>query len=384
MLISKNFSKFATLAVTAAVMSFAAVEASASHFRYGTTSWVQDTTTREVTFTFTEAWRDTFVGSLNYSLGDGNNHLSTTNRTTIGTFTDAVGDGYTLVSSQVTHTYASNSVFNVSGTSCCRIGTLQNAPNANFTLTSTVDLSAANAGDTGSPVAQAPVIVSWPQGPHTFQLPFADPDGDNVTVTANIGTGGSQSGIPSAPSAGGNTLTVNSAGVISWDASAAPLNGKYAFAVNVKEDDSSASIALDFIIEVNGQGSNNIAPSVDGAAFTLEVGDTLDHTVTGSDPDSGPSALTWNPISTILGPETVTNALFDQGTQQLLWDTTGYSLGVYTFFISNFDGIANGVGQIVVNLTEVTAAVSEPGVIATLVLGIAGIGFMRRRQLKQT
>ena len=377
MLISKNFSKLATLAVTAAVMSFAAVEANASHFRYGTTGWVQDTTTRQVQFTFTEAWRATFVGSLNYNLGDGGNHSSTVNRTTIGTFTDAAGEDYTLISSTVSHTYASNSVFNVTSSSCCRIGSLVNAPNGNYSINSTVDLSANNAGDTGSPVAQAPVIISWPQGPSTFQLPFADPDGDSVTITSNVGTGAGQSGIASTPSST-NVLTVTPGGQISWDATAAALNSKYAFAVQVSEDDSQASIPLDFIIEVNGQGANNVAPIVDGISLTVEVGDSLMHTVTGSDPDSGPNALTWNPIDAILGPDTVTNALFDENTQELLWDTTGYSLGVYTFFISNFDGLANGIGQIVVNVTAAT--VSEPGILATLMLGFVGMAFIRRRK----
>jgi len=378
MLVSKNFSKFATLAVTAAVMSFAAVEANATHFRYGTTSWVQDTSTRQVQFTFTEAWRTTFIGTLSYNLGDGSSHASNVNRTIIGNFTDAAGEGYTLLTSQVTHTYASNSVFNVTSDSCCRISSLVNAGDDRFRVNSTVDLSAANAGDTGSPIAQAPVIIAWPQGPNTFQLPFADPDSDNVTVTANIGTASPSSGITSIPTAGANTLSVSATGLITWDATSAPLNSKYAFAARVTENDSQASIPLDFIIEVNNAGANNVAPTVDGASFTLEVGDTLMHTVTGNDPDAGPNPLSWNPVDAILGPDTVTNALFDENTQELLWDTTGYSLGVYTFFISNFDGVGNGVGQIVVNLTAAT--VSEPGILATLMLGIAGMAFVRRRK----
>lgn len=376
MSICKILSKTLAASTAIALLGTVSLDANATHFRYGTTSWVQDTSTRTVQFTFTEAWRASFVGSLNYNLGDGSFHSSTTNRSTIGTFSDAAGEQYTLLTSTLTKTYASNSVFTVSGSSCCRISTLVNAADDNYTLTSTVDLSASNAGDTGSPVAQAPVIISWPQGPNTFQLPFADPDQDTVTVTQNIGAG---SGIPTVPTAGGNALSVSPSGVISWDASSAPLNSKYAYAVNVTEDDSAASIPLDFIIEVNGQGgANNIAPTVDGASFTLEVGDTLNHIVTGTDPDASPSPLTWDPINTILGPETVTNALFDQNTQQLLWDTAGYSLGVYTFFISNFDGLANGVGQIVVNLTEVS--VPEPGALAILAVGLVGITVIRRRR----
>ena len=172
---------------------------------------------------------------------------------------------------------------------------------------------------------------------------------------------------------------MSSTGLLSWDTSGTTLGQKYAIQVRVSEDDSASTIPLDFIIEISNSTANQ-APSVNGQSLTLEVGDVLNTTVTGSDPDSGPvDPLTWS-LDAITGPQTVSNASFDPLTQMLLWDTTGYALGVYTFFISNFDGAANGLGTIVVNLTAQVAEVAEPAMLALFGLGIAGLAASRRRR----
>jgi hypothetical protein len=202
----------ASFAAAAALTAFAATDASATHFRYGTMNWTvdgSDATGRTVNFTFTEGWR--VSDSITYNLGDGTTFNTSSNRTTIGNFTDANGEAYSVFSSTLTKTYASNSVFNLAGSNCCRISTLQNGNNDQwFNLTASVDLTAANAGNTGSPVAQAPVIVPMPittSGTTTsFQLPFADPDNDSVTVSvapAGTGSNSTTSGLSTAlPTAG--------------------------------------------------------------------------------------------------------------------------------------------------------------------------------------
>ena len=383
MLTGNKFTKFATLAVSAALLSFAAAEASASHFRYGTMSWTRSQANPlQVTFNITEAWRAAAPDTLTFSSAAGNFNTFT-NRTTIGTFTDAASESYTVFNTSITQTFPSASVFNLVAATCCRIGTLQNGnANADFRISATVDLTQPFSTDVGGPVAQAPIIVPLPKTTSgnfaTFQLPFADPDGDAMTVSVSpAGSGGS--GLNTAlPIAGANMLSVSPTGLLSWDTSGTTLGQKYAIQLTVGENDSASAVPVDFIIEISNDTANQ-APIVLGQSLTLEVGDLLNTTIMGSDPDNGPvSPLTWN-LDAITGPQTVANASFDPLTQMLLWDTTGYALGVYTFFISNFDGAANGLGQVVVNLTA-ASEVAEPGALAVIGLGLAGLVFARRRK----
>ena len=377
MFTGKKFSKFATLAVSAAVLTFAAVEANASHFRYGTMNWTRSAVNPlQVTFNVTEAWRATFTDSLGFSSTAGSFN-TVTNRTTIGTFTDAAGEDYTVFNTAITQTFPSAGVFNVNAGTCCRIGSLENGNgSSDFDIRAVVDLSEPLANNVGSPVAQAPIIVPLPiSTTASFQLPFSDPDLEGVSVSVAAIT---QSGLNTAiPSVGGNNLTVSSTGLIQWDTSGAAAGQKYAIQLRVDEDDSANSIPVDFIIEI-GNGVGNQAPTVNGASLNLEVGDLLDFTVTGNDPDNGPvDPLTWS-LDSITGPQVVNDATFDELTQQLLWDTSGYNLGTYTFFVSNFDGAANGLGQILVTLSAST--VSEPGMAMVLGLGILGVAYSRRRK----
>ena len=218
---------------------------------------------------------------------------------------------------------------------------------------------------------------------NNFQVPFADPDLEGMTVSlASTAQSGLNDNAPTGVGVGATDLTVSSTGLITWDTTGTSVGQKYALQLRVDENDSANSVPVDFIIEItDSAGTQNGPPSVDGASFTLEVGDVLAHTVTGSDDGNPnpPGSLTWDPINNITGPQTVSNATFDVNTQLLSWDTTGFAIGTYTFFISNSDSDLGGFGQIIVNLTA--AQVSEPGMALVMGLGLAGIAYTRRRKI---
>lgn len=370
MFVRKSFVRLATIAVIAAAAAFAAAEAQATHFRYGTINWTRNPANPlEVTFNVTEAWRYQSFGQLVFDNGDGGSFATSTNRTEVGTFSSG-GDAYTVYTSSITQTYSSASVFNLQASDCCRISTLHdgNSDQA-FVLQATVDLTQPVSSNSGSPVIQAPITVPFLLNSQTvYQLPFVDPDNDAVTVSVSSSA---QSGLITTLPSG---LTVSPTGLLTWNPGAL---GLYAIQLHISENDSANSVPVDFLLEVNPSNFN--APFVDSQSITLEIGDVLSTIVTG-----GPGGLgateTWNLVGFIglQGIQGFDNGSFDPSTQSLIWDTTGYAPGVYTFAISYDNGFGATIGQVVVNLTAAT--VGEPGALAVVGIGFAGLAWRRRRR----
>ena len=127
----KTFTRCLILTLTAALLWSFTQTAKASHFRFANLSWKRapGANPLAVEITVTEAWRISSggIGEIFYQLGDGSGNFSTSTATRIATLTDAAGEQYEVWRYSTSHTYPSNGLFTVSGTSCCRISSLNQA-----------------------------------------------------------------------------------------------------------------------------------------------------------------------------------------------------------------------------------------------------------------
>ena len=257
-----------------------------SHFRFGHVTWTRAPGTRNVTFVVTQAWRSTACSTVTLRFGDGF-FSSGVGGPIIATLTDSAGFAYCVRQTTVAHTYATDGPFTARfGPRCCRISGLVNASSASFRVETDVDL---RSGNLGSPVSSIPPLLQMIQGVNSFALPIADPDGD--TITCRMSTF-AESRIPSVALAGAQVLAVTPGCVLNWDASAAPLNARYAVQVMIEENRPGLppnDVALDFIIEIVG-GVANQPPNCTlngSAANVIGPGQAFSISATGDDPDGG-------------------------------------------------------------------------------------------------
>lgn len=257
-----------------------ASSAQASHFRFAHNTW-RRVSGNTVEFTSTQAWRQGAEAPLPIDFGDGASDSGTA--TVIGSFTDLAGEGYTILRYTVQHAYAGEGPFVASMSSCCRISTLVNAADGNELMLTAVDL---RNGNQGSPVSSIPVILQMTQGGlNSVTLPTGDPDLDPIGCRMSTAT---ESEIPAVATAGGFTLAVSPACVLSWDTSGTSVGQKYAVQVMVEETHAGnvGDVAIDFIIEIVG-GTLNQPPACAGISGqqVVNVGQAFQAMPTGTDPD---------------------------------------------------------------------------------------------------
>ena len=281
-------------ALAVLLLGLLAQHAAASHFRFANLSWkrASGTNALAVELTVTEAWRTEAggTGEIAYSFGDDSQSFTTAGATRVAALADTAGEQYEVWRYTTTHVYPSNGVFTVTGSSCCRIGSLVNASSADERLTMVVDL---RNGNTGSPVTAVPVILQMQAGTNnSIALPIVDPDGDGYQVRmATL----EESSISTIAMVGTNALTVTSAGVLNWNTVGGGAQQKFAVQVIIEENragntsGSNGLVPLDFIVELVGSLTNQ-PPSAAGTngSITLLPNQTFTTTITGTDPEAGP------------------------------------------------------------------------------------------------
>jgi hypothetical protein len=276
-------------------------DASATHFRYGTLSYVpvldNGEPTGTVEFRFAAAFRRSGyfgtgsdnrpvvgdiitegVGATNLQFGDGSQTpvlrfrvvaYSATEDWIVG---EALHPGTDDVG--VRKAYTGNGPYTARSSTCCRItgASLNNRANGTYTLTTTVHPFSSNR----SPVSQQFPIVTVPEGAaSTFSVPATDADNDPLrwrfSTNAEAGGGNMPSGMSIDPSTG--IVTWNNVG----------LNQARFWTVQV------------IVEELDGQGNVRTQVPVD---FLLSIGETV-----GSPPectfstDSPIAASVGNPVS---------------------------------------------------------------------------------------
>ncbi|TXC78816.1 HYR domain-containing protein [Luteibaculum oceani] len=267
--------------------------AEASHFRYGSISWQKiNNSTNQVKFKVSVAFRrwanqqvgqSVNVGSLQF--GDGSSaNISVT-------VTSAQGNsstGWFFGEAEITKTYGANGNYNARWRSCCRIGGLGNG-GAYWDVQTIVNIGNNN----NSPVTSVPPIVAVQTGQSNaqFQVPFTDPDGDNLSYRLATYNEMGNSNNPSG-------LSVNpSTGVVSWNTVGKPVGQLWAVGI-VGEDGQSKTMA-DFLIQIVQTSTPpvfdySVTPA-SGTIYQVSPGQNVNFTVKASDTDAG-STVSLNAV----------------------------------------------------------------------------------------
>ena len=282
--------------------------ASASHFRYVSTSWAKAGAPADgnqaVNFNFRQGWRwsafsNPAVGSLvnleGHQFGDGQDIYPQFRVE----FVNAAEDYFTAVavnpadtsSVLIPHTYslASNPFTARMNSGCCIISTTQNARDQNYADgNSLVDL----AKDDESPVSTVPPVVNLPEGGvQTFKVPAIDNGGETLRWRLTNGDEACDCADPNPPGLSIDPTT----GTVSWDTTGRDglwYSGAVIEAVNASNEVVS-STQVNYIIRVSEDSASNAAPTWDaptpddGTIYDLTPGQSLSLTLKAIDPDAG-------------------------------------------------------------------------------------------------
>ncbi len=365
------------------VLLTGAAQSQASHFRFGHFTYQsrQDVSPVTADFSMTVAFRSSFFGHPgigqtfrpgSYSFGDGrsaNLHYRVIARNLqedwiVGRAIDSSGNDL------IRHNYPSvdknGQPWLGQFSSCCKIGAIRNAPNANWRVYTRVNLTGGNS----SPVSNLPPIVSCSKYDCRFLVPAVDPDRDKITW--RLSTSG-ESAIPSIPS---GMQIDRDTGVFTWAGAHGFSNGLYSVQVTLEDRDENDAVkstaAIDFLIRLQDQGANT-APVFDhpptpeaGAKIKAVVGQTLTIAVQASDADR-------NDIVYLNHVGLPRNATFEQsvsggqtGLADLEWTPNESDIGehIVTFLANDNRGGASS--PVSVTIEVIKPAISDVRVKSTL------------------
>ncbi len=332
------------------------VSANATHFRYGNISWTRDVTNpKKVTFKVSQAWRTSYfysgttpsVGAQMSSqtvldFGDGNTSNITLTLSSVNTTDDWMYGDYT-----VTHTYTNyTSDYTASFSNCCRISTLQNNHDLNFTVSSIVKGAA-------TPIMYSPVstenpIVNMPVGQTyaTTTLPATDPNGYALTYTL---TPNGKFGASTVQPASSSNFFINSTtGVISFNTAGLTVGNLYNTSITVTNS-VGASTMVDFLIKlvdntpppVFTYGSGNTPNN--SAIFKIRPGTPITFPVIATNANTGggtPTTVSLTAVGLPAGSSLATQAGTNPASRTFSWTPTSSDLGTYvlTFVATNNAG----------------------------------------------
>ena len=324
--------------------------AEASHFRYGTITWVvpdPQNAPLTVRFTVQTAWRFDFVNPVtNLQFGDGQQN-GNTGGTIIGTGVDTAGLQYTVREYTVNHTYAAAGTFTAFFADSARIAGLQNGANGPYRVETVVSLAA---GNTGGPVSASPAIIQMQVGAiRTYTFPIFDADSDPTScryaTPAESGLPAGQT-IPTVPNGGAQpTLSAGPAGcTVTWDVTNAVAGQQYVLHLVLESTHGGviSSTALDLIVEM----ITGPVPACAGTGFFIaDVGSLFMTDTIGTQAAMSPMTVTTinAPLTSTLTPPSGSVGM-SPFSNTFTWTPIATDAGTTTIVIVNYTNNQNASG----------------------------------------
>lgn len=385
----------------AASLGMTVISVEASHFRGGAmVPTIENGTLTVITTTF---WRKSTAETNTVSVsGVGTMGLQSSTTDTSDSRYDVRVNTWTLDISGI-----STQTLNMSIGSCCRVasGGLGNWTESSWNLNSAIVWDGSNSNPITFDFATIQPEVSRLPGNDYFQgLNATSADGLTLTYNQalNLNINSQVPGFTVDPNTGLMTIIGDANRVLITDNTT--LGGQNvgadaAFSGNIIASDGSF-VEFDWMFD-GVDAAVNQAPTVDDAVINALVGPgPIMHTFTATDPEDG--ALlgppgTWDPNLVLGAGFNLALPVFDPNTQMLTWDTTGYAAGQYLIQARAFD--SNGVGDFGLLTINLCASpndppcastpppppppgVPTPGTLALFGLGLAGMGWTRKKKKK--
>ncbi len=377
--------KFA-IAIAAAVLLSATGKSEASHFR-GAAMVPEINSSGLLTVTVTTFWRKgaTSVPFVTLS-GAATGGMSTASNT-VDTSDPRYDRRTTVFTRQLTS--ANTGTIDMTYSSCCRVdeGGVANWTESSWTMNSRIvyNGSATKPIDFSFGAIQPEVNRN---GSYSDNLGAVSPDGLTLTYNQNLNDNiNSQApGFSINTTTGELTIAAGSPGAADYADHHQSQNAgaDAAFSGNIIASNGSF-VEFDWMFD-GVDGATNTAPTVQNAATSATVGQTVSHTFTATDAEDTPSQLMWdNVLFAFIGATPAISPVWNGALQLFTWDTTGSAPGTYIAQVRVRDtGGLTDVGSLTMTLQA--SNVPEPASLALLAMGAGGLllpRLRRRRKLGQ-
>jgi|GEM_PF-3589038 len=346
-----NFIKllFWSFIMTCGIVLASAVDAAASHFRYGNITWRRDmpNNPNRVIFTITQSFRSSYYGTSRVTPGSiisdgyfyaGNGYNSSLRMTV--TSVNTVEDWFMGEATIAVDYDSIPANYTAYFSSCCRIGTLSNNANGSYQISTNVTVGNSN----DAPVVSLPpyLNIAVGQSQATYQLAANDPNGDplvySMTPNGGFGAGSVQSNLVSVSPSG--LLSINTQG----------LNIGRLINTNVTITDSKgATVMTDFIIKITETSTppvfNYGVTPANSFVYKIAPNDTLSINVEANDADAG-NIVSISAVGVPVGAA-YSNASGNPATGSFSWVPTLNNLGTYVLNFTATDNIGVSSNTIV-------------------------------------